>query len=242
MKFKDHYAYKQKRNVFHGRSLDPIFVIGDVHGCADEFRILCEQIKSYSQYSLIIQAGDLIDRGPYFKEVFDVVREFNVELILGNHELNFLLEHRSFKKCNSKARAESHERFALLNEDEQESILSIMDQSFNNVSVHIDDKTYIISHSPIKQFEYNQNTVELNAWDCCSRNEPYSVDMNGTNFIGVHGHQHWNYTPIQDQIESNNSFINIDGGCVYGNELVAYELMSKTAFIVKANQIYCTSR
>ena len=68
-------------------------IIGDVHGCLDELKLLirkCELRKD----DHIIFLGDLINKGPYSIECLEYIQfisEFYmVDLIIGNHEEKFL--------------------------------------------------------------------------------------------------------------------------------------------------------
>lgn len=214
-----------------------VFAIGDVHGCAEEFEELCAKITTMYNNPLIVQVGDLIDRGPYFKEVFDVVQKYNVLTLIGNHELNFLLEHRGYKRCNSQARLESHNRFAKLKQSDQDTILEILDSSLNAVEINNNGEKILISHSPIKQAESLH--FSYSGWSCCTRNEPYDNSVfNVYNWKGIHGHQHWNYRDIFKQVKEDLPTFNIDGGCVYGGELVGLEVYSKEPIIVNAKKVY----
>ena len=68
-------------------------IIGDVHGCLDELKLLirkCELKKDDHIFFL----GDLINKGPYSIEVLEYIHFiseiYTVDLILGNHEEKFL--------------------------------------------------------------------------------------------------------------------------------------------------------
>ncbi|MDY3112801.1 MAG: metallophosphoesterase, partial [Helicobacter sp.] len=63
----------------------PLYIIGDVHGC---YKTLCALIEKLPQKwdSQIIFVGDLIDRGKESCEVIDLVIKNNYACILGNHE------------------------------------------------------------------------------------------------------------------------------------------------------------
>jgi serine/threonine protein phosphatase 1 len=71
----------------------PLFVIGDVHGCAEQLVSLMEKQPSDSQ---LVFVGDLIDRGPDSAAVLKIVKEAyeaGAVCIAGNHEemlLDFL--------------------------------------------------------------------------------------------------------------------------------------------------------
>lgn len=252
MKFNFHPVYRNRycqEHYFVDPSKEDIWVIGDVHGCADEFETVCETILASTPGAQIIQLGDLIDRGPDFDRVFEIVEQYDVELCIGNHELNFLLEYYGFKKCNSKPRQVSHDRMALLSEERQQQIIDILNKSSNYIRVSFDpgDDTFMpieswfLSHSPIKQFEQAilpGGQEVTNAWTYCARNQPYNEDELHSEDRYVHGHQHWNYQPMNEQKDlfkqSKTNGFNVDGGCVYGGELVAYNICKNDYIIIES--------
>ena len=66
-------------------------IIGDIHGCFTEFTELLEKCEIGSEDRLIL-LGDLMDRGPNSREVFEKVCELKESmgdrfyLVRGNHE------------------------------------------------------------------------------------------------------------------------------------------------------------
>lgn len=60
-------------------------VIGDVHGCLDEFKTLLDKCK-YSSDDRLIVAGDLVDRGPDSPGVVRLAIALGAECVAGNHE------------------------------------------------------------------------------------------------------------------------------------------------------------
>lgn len=68
-------------------------VIGDIHGCNLELNALVENLKLTKKDNLYF-IGDLIDKGVdsvgVVKTVYSLSRDYNVKLILGNHEEKFL--------------------------------------------------------------------------------------------------------------------------------------------------------
>jgi predicted kinase len=66
-----------------------IIVVGDIHGCYDEFIALLDDCK-YSVGDIVVATGDLIDRGPKIRETLMWFRNapgaYSVE---GNHENKF---------------------------------------------------------------------------------------------------------------------------------------------------------
>jgi serine/threonine protein phosphatase 1 len=61
-------------------------IVGDIHGCWDEFEALLE-VGALSADDQIISVGDMVDRGPESPRVLNFYRETpNARAIMGNHE------------------------------------------------------------------------------------------------------------------------------------------------------------
>lgn len=61
-------------------------VIGDIHGCSEEFALLLEAVSYQQGKDRLILLGDLIDRGPDPAGVVKLARKVGAECIMGNHE------------------------------------------------------------------------------------------------------------------------------------------------------------
>ncbi len=67
------------------------YVIGDVHGCFDQFISLLDKIDYNSQVDKIILTGDLVNRGPESLAVLNYcMADKNITSVLGNHDLYLL--------------------------------------------------------------------------------------------------------------------------------------------------------
>lgn len=66
-------------------------MIGDIHGCIEPFEYLLQQLMPEKEDRIIL-LGDLFDRGPSSWEVFQKVKQLQIEfgdhftLLLGNHD------------------------------------------------------------------------------------------------------------------------------------------------------------
>lgn len=71
-----------------------ILVVGDVHGCLHVFQLLLE--KYWTGDDLLIQLGDLIDRGKFSGEMVQYVQSLQAQnpkrviVLQGNHEQEFI--------------------------------------------------------------------------------------------------------------------------------------------------------
>ena len=81
----------------------PVDVVGDVHGEIDALRELLGQLGydadgRHPQQRRLVFVGDLADRGPDSSAVIDLVEQLvrseRAQCVLGNHDLNILLDHR----------------------------------------------------------------------------------------------------------------------------------------------------
>ena len=65
--------------------------IGDVHGCAEELRSLLEVV----QPTRGILVGDMFRKGPDNHGVWTLIQQWNLEAVIGNHDLILLKEEKA---------------------------------------------------------------------------------------------------------------------------------------------------
>lgn len=212
----------------HESNLDdlPVWCIGDVHGCTDQYEKILLEIKRRTEDCIIYQLGDLIDRGPDLYDVFLLSKIYNVNLLIGNHELNFIQEYFGYKYCRSKARRETHTKLAKLSEQQRDKVLDGMLSMRNYATVERYAQVWTLSHAPvIKDILVEEDSGGASSY--CMGNQPYTNELKYDKC--VHGHQHWNYRDIKSQVDDpEQTWLNVDAGCVYGGELVAIELGTKS--------------
>ncbi|MYI63049.1 MAG: hypothetical protein F4105_15630, partial [Gemmatimonadetes bacterium] len=71
--------------------------VGDVHGCAAEFETFLAKV-GYSDRDRLLLAGDAFARGPDPLAVWQLIRETEAEMVLGNHDARLLKQLISLKK------------------------------------------------------------------------------------------------------------------------------------------------
>ena len=83
-------------------------VVGDIHGCIDEFEELIKKLSYDKESDRLILLGDLIDRGPDSVAVVRKAREMDLECVMGNHEHKFLKWYRSAGSKNDVYDSRAH--------------------------------------------------------------------------------------------------------------------------------------
>lgn len=264
-KFDPHAMMHSVNNRVKFLDVDPeqhsVYTIGDIHGCYYEMVNLVDQCTSHAishnKTPMIILLGDIIDRGPGFIEIFDYIKKNDIKCILGNHELNFYLESLGVIECRSRARRQNHILFETYGEDVQNSILETIGNMPNSIIIEFTNPSkgfdkFVLSHSPVRSIEHCPDHDEafdivrmMNGPQCSMRSEPVDFARLSESFDGimmVHGHQSWNFKPIEEQNEEqkaySNRVINVDSGCVYGDMLTALCLNTNEFLAVKATKAY----
>ena len=65
-----------------------VFIVGDIHGCFDELRVLLTQAGLNKDRDQLMTTGDIVGRGPKSLDTIKFIRENGAVTVLGNHDLN----------------------------------------------------------------------------------------------------------------------------------------------------------
>lgn len=117
-----------------------IAIIGDVHGCIEEFRELITLLKD-KNVDKIVSVGDLTDKGPDSNAVVEHAAKNNVILVNSNHDNKYI----EFIKKNRAAGS-------IQNEHRREIYKSLSHLS----------KEYLLTAKPYIQFKYLKDKKESN--------------------------------------------------------------------------------
>ena len=66
-----------------------LFIVGDIHGCLDEFQTLLNKANVTADNTLVICCGDIVNKGPKSCETVAFIRSLGsdaVPLVRGNHD------------------------------------------------------------------------------------------------------------------------------------------------------------
>jgi len=196
-------------------------IVGDVHGCADELRLLLGRC-GYTRGDRVVLAGDLVAKGPDSQGVVQFARENGLLAVLGNHDA-FALSHRHEGHKHSHHGRRSY--IATLRAEDWEYL--------QNLPLYLrlgpskpGDRDYLVVHAGLVPFiplEKQKREHMLSLRSIADTGEPtsrlllhfpWAARWQGPEKIifghdAVRGLQHW---PLAT---------GIDTGCVYGRLLTA---------------------
>lgn len=67
-----------------------VIIIGDIHGCVDEFNALLRKVHFVKGIDTLVLVGDLVNRGPHSIETVEKAMELGALSVLGNHDHTLL--------------------------------------------------------------------------------------------------------------------------------------------------------
>ena len=210
-----------------------LFVIGDIHGCSDQFKELIDRLPLKPGARLVF-IGDFIDRGPDSREVINTVIElqqrFEVHALMGNHEsslLEFLANPSStlaarFLFNGGTATLQSYSdapgRFGFPTEH-----LDFI----KTLNVAAESEQYFFVHAGLPNVKISDLKFKKHRNDLLWIRDSFLASSFNWEKRVVHGH-----TP-RAQVEVFPGRINIDTGCVYDNLLTALHLPSMKLYQVR---------
>jgi predicted phosphodiesterase len=211
-------------------------VIGDVHGCAEEFEELLLTLKLKSK-DRVFQVGDLVNRGPDSHRTVKLARDYNVKCVLGNHEVR-LLQAKKQKNLDI-LKSYDHDTLDQLTKADWKFLKEmppyIHRSKRKTVIVHAGflpkpawHKQDIGTITQIQVIDADGNPAKRDA----APDAPSWADhWHGTPFV-VYGHA------ARPEVFKRPGSIGIDTGCIYGGHLTAYTLEDQSIVQVPAKKKY----
>lgn len=194
-------------------SWENIYVVGDVHGCAEELNALLERL-SPSDDELVVFVGDLVNKGPDSEAVVRIVSETeNAVSVRGNNEQKVI-----------------EGRFDLGLSEESRAFIDSM-------PVVVSWGSNIVVHggvSPAKPLRSHEASDLLETRSICGGGydgtfwfERYDRDVRV--FFG--------HTVLETPMDLGNA-VGLDTGCVYGGGLTAYDTKEEEFISIEAEMTY----
>lgn len=218
------------------------YAIGDIHGEAGKLKQLVGHITDNDHTPIFLFIGDFIDKGPESKSVLDylsdLARQFEVHLIMGNHDYFWLNIGRHQEAVQFLKKYGGQETLASFNSDNFYDTRQILTSTYPAIfkklkPYHIHDK-YIFTHSGIDPKNYITPPEQLDITDFLFNRYDFISHMSLylNKYIIVFGHTGF-YFPYVDPYK-----IGIDTAAVYlkTQPLTAF-CLEKQFFIDSNNRI-----
>lgn len=239
------------------------YIISDIHGCYEEYKQLLDKIH-FSDDDELYVLGDAMDRGPEpIKVILDMMSRANVIYILGNHDYMMLSALKKLavevteENCENYLSADdllnytywiqdggdvTSQQFVKLSREEQQDILSYLEDALVYEVLEDKGKKYILVHAGIHDFSEEK---ELTKYDFTNFLY-WRMDYNKRYYQNQDIYVITGHTPTariredrHPKIYQGNGHIAIDCGCVFGGNLTAYCIETGESVYVKSQKNYC---
>lgn len=248
-----------RRKLWNNKRDDsgPFDIIGDVHGCYDELRLLLAKlgytvggtreapVVTPPQGRRALFLGDLVDRGPdspgVLRLAMAMVASGAAVCIPGNHEVKLMRVLRGKSSSLTHGLAETMEQMAAEPESFREEVATFIDRLVSHYV--LDEGRLVVAHAGLKEDYqgrasgrvrsfclYGETNGETDAFGFPVRYN-WAADYRGRATV-VYGH-----TPVP-HAEWLNRTICIDTGCVFGGKLTALRYPERELVQIKAQQTY----
>lgn len=209
-----------------------LFVIGDVHGCYLELKKLIEEHWN-SKDELLIQVGDLIDRGSFSPKTVEYCRELkkefsnNVVFLKGNHEFEIIYHFLNEPNENwlSQCGYETLEQYKSENKNPIEDV-----NWFLTLPLYWKNENIFISHAGLSEATLN----------CFEETDPHGVLWNRGKVKNINKLQIIGHTPCENREPIYNreeNYLNIDTGAGYKDGVLTGVKLNKKGEILKVIKI-----
>jgi serine/threonine protein phosphatase 1 len=208
-------------------------IVGDVHGCFDELRMLLDKLDYQPGSDQLIFVGDLLNKGPYSFEVLQFVKNLPAVVVKGNHErafVKYLKYSKRFIPAFEDLKTQMGEDFQTWRKWIKSFPLFFETDDF--LVVHAG----LIPDTPVAKIKAGVIT-NIRTWDGVGEdlnnpdNPPWFEFYKGKKLV-VYGHWAMMGLVVRENV------IGLDTGCVYGKELSALVLPERRIVQVKAKKVY----
>lgn len=192
-----------------------IYVVGDVHGCSDEFFELIDLLNLRSS-ELLICVGDVIRKGPDSAGTVETIRNHtNILSVLGNSEAKYLRGEKTLPDLN-----ENDREFI----DTWPLVITWPDNAVVHGGFNPDDDLSSHSHKDVLNMRSPKNNNNYET--------PFWFDEFDETIRVFFGH-----TVTHQPIKQENA-VALDTGCVYGGKLTAYDTNNDKFYSCAAKHTY----
>lgn len=191
--------------------------VGDVHGCGDELK----QLLKCTNPTRVILVGDMFTKGNKPEKVWKLIKKWNMEAVMGNHEVKMLRDYR--KSPSTKWSAEMMDWIEAL-------------------PLWIEEEHFFVVHAGVNPHSREDTTrstaLVVRRWpkDTLNKDQeknPFWWKLYRGDKLIIYGHD------AKRKLQDHRPFtLGLDSGCVYGKKLTGYLLEENEIIQVKAKRSY----
>ena len=214
---------------------DRIIILGDIHGCYDEFMDLLEKCSYNKDNDILILVGDLVLKGPKSAEVVRYANKNNILSIKGNVDERALSQYDALK--NSTNSWGECEWFKSLNDNDiaylRNMPYSISVPEYNIIIVHAG----MVPNIPLEKQKPHDLLHMRNIIDHGTHLEGFRGEEKGSQWIRFwHGPEHIYFGhDAKRGLQQTMHATGLDSGCCYGGKLTACILTATGRDFVQVN-------
>ena len=209
------------------------FIVGDVHGCFQEFLAILKKADYRADTHRLILVGDIINRGPFSLKMLKWVKDNKVEMVRGNHEQAFLSGAEKNKWASPILKQLKTEMKEELNQ---------WVKWLSQLPLYIEEKDFLVVHAGLvpkekPQYSAPQLLMNIRTWDGQGKeinnesNPPWYKFYKNKKLV-VYGH--W----AKQGLKVRTNTIGLDSACVYGEKLSGVLLPERKIIQVPALKNY----
>lgn len=202
--------------------------VGDVHGCAAELAEVLQEINFQPDKDRLLLGGDAFSRGPEPRQVWDMIRQYAAQMVMGNHDDSLLKRLRRVLLGKDPQFNKEDQLFTL------ENLLPVADTLLpwlETLPLWIKEKEFLLVHAginPEKGLKKTSRDELLNI-----RTWPPTPDTSAPRWhdsyqpkkrLLVFGHDSLGGLVVKRRADGLPYLIGLDSGCVHGGRLSAYVL------------------
>ncbi|CAC5425373.1 unnamed protein product [Mytilus coruscus] len=219
-----------------------IFIIGDVHGCLDEFNELLRLAKTElkGKTLLPIFVGDLANKGPHNVSTIRRIRAENGYAVRGNHDEAVI------KQCLSRQERADYivpDKYKWITELVADDIRFLQELPY---TIHIPSKNSVIVHgglvpgTPLEEQDYT-NFITMRSLfkdgDTLTASANRLIGKPWASLWQGPEHVYFGHDAAR-KLQQYSYATGLDTGCLYGNCLTGIFLDSQKMIHVKAKRVY----
>ncbi|OQR82306.1 hypothetical protein ACHHYP_16240 [Achlya hypogyna] len=214
-----------------------VVVVGDIHGCLDELRLLLAACAFVPGTDVLLSVGDLVNKGPQSAEVVSFIRSSGAWCVRGNHDDAALAAYYGRRTSTPEADPTSFAtRYDYVDAFTPEDVEFLEQLPFSIALPEIDTLVVHAGLAPQNLYKMRYLTPSADGWTASEASPAtgglWAPQYQGPPFV-VFGHD------AKAGLQECPFALGLDTGCCYGRKLTAVILPERRLVSVPALKMHC---